>query len=150
MKLPTAEFTYNKQVKGAGKIIDFERKGNVVRFYLGREDDNQYWGDDWNDAPYEHNAGRVYNEYVIGTADVVFPFDWEVLEPRDGQCNSGWSKEDMQKRYVPCIVAVPPTAAVDTWWLGDFQKMLGVSDTKKIYFGDTAFDFMDGGKKDGI
>ena len=46
------------------KIIDFDKKGNVVRFYLGEDVCNDYWGDDWNDAPYEHNAGTVYNRYV--------------------------------------------------------------------------------------
>lgn len=38
------------------KIIDFERKGNLVRFYLGDDDLAEWWGDDWNDTPYEHNA----------------------------------------------------------------------------------------------
>lgn len=44
------------------KIIDFERKGNLVRFYLGDDDLEEWYGDDWNDTPYEHNAGQVYDE----------------------------------------------------------------------------------------
>lgn len=28
------------------KIIDFERKGNIVRFFLGADDRFNYWGDD--------------------------------------------------------------------------------------------------------
>ena len=48
-----------------GKIIDFERKGNIVRFYLGDvNNSNGYYGDDWDDVPYEHNAGKVYEQYV--------------------------------------------------------------------------------------
>ena len=59
------------------KIIDFDKKGNVVRFYLGKDDLNDYWGDDWNDVPYEHNAGTVYDEFI------------------------------MRKRKVPCLIIVP-------------------------------------------
>ena len=55
------------------EIIDFERKGNVVRFYLGKN--GEQWGDDWDDAPYEHNAGKVYTvSYTTtdyGKVDVV-------------------------------------------------------------------------------
>lgn len=29
------------------------------------EDFENAWGDDWNDAPYEHNAGEPYGEYVV-------------------------------------------------------------------------------------
>ena len=28
------------------KIGDFDRKGNVIRFYLVKDDCNDYWGDD--------------------------------------------------------------------------------------------------------
>ena len=65
------------------KIIDFEKKGNLVRFWLGTDDCSDYWGDDWDDAPYEHNAGYVYSEYVTGYIDYVFPFETLVLEPCD-------------------------------------------------------------------
>ena len=30
------------------KIIDFDEKGNVVRFYLGDDNCEDYWGDDWD------------------------------------------------------------------------------------------------------
>ena len=43
------------------KIIDFECTGNVVRFYLGKDNEKDYHGDDWNDTPYECNAGTVYS-----------------------------------------------------------------------------------------
>lgn len=29
--------------------------------YFTTQDLNKQWGDDWNDAPYEHNAGRPYS-----------------------------------------------------------------------------------------
>ena len=45
------------------KILDFELKGNVIKFYLGNC--NDWWGDDWDDRPYEHNAGKVYDQYGV-------------------------------------------------------------------------------------
>ena len=119
------------------KIIDFERKGNVVRFYLGADDCSDYWGDDWNDAPYDCNAGTVYDQYVTGVKDIAFPFDSLVLEP-----SSEWegdsryhSKEDMKKRVVPCIIVVPKNVHDDGW--GDrFSDWIGADGIKKIYFGD--------------
>jgi hypothetical protein len=65
------------------QIIDFKRKGNVVRFYLG-DATVHYWGDDWNDRPYEHNAGQVYEEFIKGYKDIAFDFDDLVLEPANG------------------------------------------------------------------
>ena len=117
------------------KIIDFERKGNVVRFYLGNDDCENYWGDDWNDAPYEHNAGSVSERFVVGVRDLYFPFDWLVLEPCSGAFNSGYTKEDMKKRIVPCIIAVP-TEIVDGSWNTDFEHWVGADGIQKFYFGD--------------
>lgn len=121
------------------KIIDFKKKGNVVRFYLGEKTpdwgwvnpdyikggktpdwlkpEDGYWGDDWDDRPYEHNAGQVYEEFIKGYKDVAFDFDDFVLEPADGAWdrNSRWSKEDMIARKVPCIIAVPKEVHQDTW-----------------------------------
>jgi hypothetical protein len=35
-------------------------------------------GDDWDDSPYEHNAGIAYDEYVREYVDVVVPFNMEL------------------------------------------------------------------------
>ena len=35
------------------KIIDWDRKGNVLRLYLGEDRLEDWWGDDWDDRPYE-------------------------------------------------------------------------------------------------
>ena len=121
-----------------GKIIDFEKKGNLVRFFIGDDDENEYWGDDWDDRPYEHNAGSVYDRYIIDTTDVVFPFDYTVLEPSEDwkvSGNSEWSKEDMKNRNVPCIIAIkdPENRYTDCFSdaaVGDYKDML------KFYFGD--------------
>lgn len=75
------------------QVIDIERKGNLVRLYVG--ENGKQWGDDWDDAPYEHNAGTVYQEYVERTVDLVVPFDLHVIEPADNALNSEWCKQDM-------------------------------------------------------
>ena len=83
------------------QIIDIERKGNMIRFYIGVN--GKQWGDDWNDAPYEHNAGTVYSQYVERIEDVAVPFDLYVHEPSDDGINSHYSKEDFMSRKVAPI-----------------------------------------------
>ena len=140
-------------------IIDFEKKGNVVRFYLGEktpewgwtnpnykdytgktptwlEPQDLYYGDDWDDYPYEHNAGSVYDEFIKGHCDVAFDFDDLVLEPCDGEHNSEWCKEDMRDRYVPCIIVVPKEVYGESSWDDSFAKWASADGIKKYYFGD--------------
>lgn len=120
------------------KIIDFEKNGNVVRFYIGTSDD--YWGDDWNDCPYEHNAGTVYSAYVTRIIDVAFPFDAKVLEPADDypawQGNSPYTKEDMKKRNTPCLIVVPEEIALNDWVYDSFTKYVGSDNVERFYFND--------------
>lgn len=141
------------------KIIDFERKGNVVRFYLGEKTEDwgwtnedykdgsgetpdwlrpsdRYYGDDWDDAPYECNAGRVYDEFVKGHRDIAFPFDDLVLEPRDGEFNSEYCKDDFVDRKVPCIMVVPAELTAESPWDDGFRHWLGNAEVKKYYYGD--------------
>lgn len=115
------------------KIIDFERKGNVVRFLLGEDSLENWYGDDWNDYPYECNAGTVYDQFIVGYKDIAFPFDVNVLEPSDGAYNSGWCKDDMKARTVPCIIVVQDTLDL---YDRDFAKNMGRADIQKFYFGD--------------
>lgn len=117
------------------RIIDFHKKGNVVRFFLGADDDFNYSGDDWDDIPYEHNAGKVYSDHIIGHKDVFFPFDDLVLEPCDGDFNSFHTKEDMKKRVVPCIIVIPKEMH-DEEWGESFSKFVGADGIQKYYFGD--------------
>ena len=117
------------------KIIDFEKKGNMVRFSLGKPELEEWWGDDWDDTPYEHNAGRVYDEYVEATRTIVFGFDDVVFEPCDGYDNSPWCKEDMIKRKVPCI-CVLKAEYQDPDGYYDFRDIIGNDRIIKYYFGD--------------
>ena len=124
------------------KIIDFKKKGNVVRFFLGKDGLKEWGGDDWNDRPYEHNAGEVYEEYVAGYRDVFFPFNFAVVEPKDGNWNgnSDWCKDDMKERKIPCIIAIRQTEEEDwnNWHDDDFMHWVGGDspDIIKFYFGD--------------
>lgn len=122
-----------------GQIIDFKRKGNMVRFYIGKN--GKQWGDDWNDAPYDCNAGQVYNEYVDHYIDVYAPFDALVLEPCDGYFNCPYTKEDMIQRKVPCIIVVSADV-VDGSWHDDFQYWVGADGAVKVYFGDDEEDVL--------
>lgn len=139
------------------KIIDFEKKGNVVRFYLGEKTEDwgwtrsdytidskipdwlkssdTYYGDDWDDRPYEHNAGQVYAEFIKGYKDIAFNFDDLVLEPCCGTYNSSWCKDDMVARKVPCIIVVPKEVYKDSWD-DSFDIWVGADGIKKYYFGD--------------
>lgn len=117
------------------QIIDMERRGNVVRFYLG-ENGKQH-GDDWNDKPYEHNAGRVYKEFVKGYFDMAFAFDICLFEPSHctvKESDSGVCKDDLVARKTPCLVVL---AAKDGDMCWSFSGALENEKAGMIYYGDT-------------
>ena len=119
------------------EIIDFKCKGNLIRFYLG--ENGTQWGDDWDDTPYDCNAGKVYDEYISGIADVCVPYDALVLEPFNtwGHSNNcGFCKQDMINREIPCIIIVPPDV-LDGSWHDDFDYWVKNENVIKVYFGDT-------------
>lgn len=123
-------------------VCDFAKKGNVVRLFLCEEDKfDKAWGDDWDDAPYEHNAGEVESELVTSYLDLYFKYDVSVREPADDCINSSYAKEDFKHRYAPCIVAYLPPEE-DIWWDWDYSysRLVGFSEDAsnlvKIYFGD--------------
>lgn len=150
------------------EIIDFDRKGHVVRFYLGEKDpkwgwtnpnyknqyggtpdwlepSNTYSGDDWDDTPYEHNAGSVYDYYIKGYKDIAFNFTDIVMEPCEGQLNSYYCKNDFINRTVPCIIAIPRAVWEKYYNTTPWEKMhsyeywakeVADPDVKKFYYGD--------------
>ncbi len=118
------------------EIIDFERKGNQIKFFLGKN--GKQYGDDWNDIPYEHNAEKVYQEYISGEKVITFDFDDYVFEPCDGcPINSGFSKLDMIARKVPCIIVIKKKDVKDSEWIFSFRGAMQHKKVKKYYFGDT-------------
>jgi len=120
------------------KIIDFEVRGNVVRFALGADCCDDYWGDDWDDRPYEHNAGEVYSQYIKGYATIMFPFNYMVLTPETDwhyESNSPFCKDDFKTRKAPCVVAVELKDNDYDWSVCYSQDALR-ADVLKFYFED--------------
>ena len=82
------------------QIIDIQAKGHLLRLYVGANGDQ--YGDDWDDAPYEHNAGPVYDKFVERYVDVVIPFDYHLEEPSSYSLNYGYLKyEQFIKGSIP-------------------------------------------------
>ena len=64
----------------------------------------EQWGDDWNDAPYEHNAGAPYTQ---GFGQVVMlawigPF----VPPSEGHYNNPWSVKEINAGATPWLKTV--------------------------------------------
>lgn len=120
------------------KILDWEKKGNVVRLYLGEETLEDWGGDDWDDVPYEHNAERVDDEYVMAIKEFVVPFGYSVLEPSEEWAfngNSKYSKDDLKAREVPCLVICK-----DSGLEKSFFEACANNKSLKIYMGDLLAD----------
>ena len=81
-------------------------------------------GEDWNDVPWECNAGRVYDEYIEGYTIISFSFEWNVYEPK-----RFFSKKELIDRIVPCIIA-------SKHHFNSFQEALRDTKAKMYYFGD--------------
>ena len=116
------------------KIIDARIRGNVVRFYFGKDDLKEWWGDDWNDRPYDCNCGEVYEEYVTGYADIAFSLDWWVSEPCKGVWNTPYAREDFMKGNIPLVAVCKEEDA----WGDDFQSVIRTPSTITFCMGDKA------------
>lgn len=72
------------------------------------------WGDDWNDAPYEHNAGQPYGDHrptpgapLVEHSILKVAFDGDLSTPRDGfDYNSLYSVEDINNKKVPWLKSI--------------------------------------------
>lgn len=118
------------------RVLDVDLSGNVAKFFLGRSDLDFWYGDDWDDSPYEHNAGLVYCEFVDDELEVAFPLDHVVSEPCDGHWNSAWSKEDMRLGYVPMFATLVPKES-DRWrYESNFDAVVADVHCKRVYMGD--------------
>lgn len=116
-------------------VCDWKTKGNLVRFYYCAADDyDKVWGDDWDDKPYEHNAGMVYDRYVKGYIDMCFNFDIVLLEAENDwsyRGNSPFSKEDFKNKLAPILIAYKPPE--NDWWDGsEYHQLLGAENSNQI------------------
>lgn len=68
------------------------------------QDLDKQWGDDWDDRPYEHNAGAPYEWSGEDTGDpweiVEIRFQGDFYAPCEGYCNSPWSVRDINSGAV--------------------------------------------------
>lgn len=108
------------------KLIDVATKGNLVRLYFGEYDEKtdtwagaaageQPYGDDWDDAPYEDNAGTVYDRFIKSTVDVAVQWEYEVTEPFAGRY---FTREELFERKMPFISIVTNP----DYWYTDKKK----------------------------
>ena len=84
-------------------LIDACWQGNALRVYFGSSVE-EITGDDFNDVPYESNAGIVYSEFVKCVLDVMVPFNYTIHDPAsDLDCyeNSTLCRDDFKSGEVP-------------------------------------------------
>lgn len=98
------------------------------------------WGDDWDDAPYEHNAGEPYDHH--GEKLIRLGFDAPYDDPTEGHgSNSPYSVEMINRGDIawlrPCKWATKgaqPIRAGDT--IGTFiDKILASGGRLAVYWG---------------
>lgn len=89
--------------------------------YFTKKPIHEQWGDDWNDAPYEHNAGEPY-DYALKVA-------WEgpLEEPSEGHLNSPYSVEQINAGQIAWL-------RTDKW----------ITPAQAIMAGATIGEFIDG------
>lgn len=111
------------------ELIDCERKGNLIRLYFGKN--GEQCGDDWDDVPYEHNAGMVYHEYIKAIMDIVIDFQYEIKEPADDakNGNSIYCRNDFKDKKIYAFKIILHNQSVTT-------------DIVTIYFGNTLLDIV--------
>ena len=66
------------------------------------------WGDDWDDAPYEHNAGEPYLPREEGDEpwDIIkVAWDGDFDTPDTYLVNTTWSVEDINNKCVPWLAS---------------------------------------------
>lgn len=65
---------------------------------------NKQWGDDWNDAPYEHNAGRPYVDQDEPGEVFKVAFESRHEMPGHQNLNSPWSVQQINAGCVAWLV----------------------------------------------
>jgi len=115
-RLETAEYREEKPKMRLCYIED------CWAFFTDRELDgpDRQWGDDWNDAPYEHNAGRPYShdgqriEVVGFMADLESPCANAINSPYSvEQINAGVVAWLRSPSYTDELVVIPAGASIE-------------------------------------
>lgn len=94
----------------SSSYMDYEYP--ITLYFTSLNDVTKQWGDDWNDKPYEHNAGEPYTEMTIDEKKVkadmmkVLLRSYHIMTPRTNYINSAYSVEEINNKKVPWLQLV--------------------------------------------
>lgn len=106
------------------------------RAFFTTQDLDKQWGDDWDDAPYEHNAGWPYEAKGIdrdrGEAWEITEllFDSVPLETPDQNTSNNWSVERINAKEIPWL-------QTSSWMVRNWHA----GDVKRVWAGTTLSEF---------
>ena len=95
----------NYQLCYVDRLDDF----GAIKLWFSDLDVSNVWGDDWDDKPYEHNAGEPYDvidsEIINKYIKIIIELnDKELLLPCSGTINSNFSVEDINiRKQIPWL-----------------------------------------------
>lgn len=99
------------EIRYAEPVLCYVEGG--VAYFTTRDLAHQ-WGDDWNDAPYEHNAGSPYSFGDRDRARGIEPwtlvrvaFTCPLCQPSDGCSNSPYSVDQINEKRTPWLKPSP-------------------------------------------
>lgn len=104
--------------------------------YFTSQDLDKQWGDDWDDAPYEHNADPPYEFGAHDAAAGKLPwlitkvaFDGQLSRPCDGYLNSCWTVQQINAGGIAwlrgtCEITGLPVVIPAGCSLGDFCALV--------------------------
>jgi hypothetical protein len=116
------------------KILDVDCKGNLVRFHLGESDLKNWYGDDWNDTPFEHNAGPVYDQFVEKYLCVCFQWDYAIFTPDYGHLNSHYCRNVFKTGRIPILVAIKDEEGSSNY-VSTFEQAIVHPNAELFYMG---------------
>ena len=99
----------------------------------------EQWGDDWDDAPYEHNAGEPYSFHDYDKAEgrdpwhiVRVAYSGDLSAPCDGHTNSPYCVRDINAGAhawlrTPSYIKGTPTIIPAGTTLADFCELVRIA-----------------------
>lgn len=131
---------------------DYNKETATHYAFFTPKDLEDQWGDDWNDAPYEHNAGWPYDIDIVevnenNVATKIEEYDvlqvsfalrsYNYTLPCDNHLNSPWSVQDINSDAVAWIYDV---VSVEDGINGKGQKVYKRAYTT-VHAGINPYDF---------
>jgi hypothetical protein len=99
--------------------------------YFTTQNLSHQWGDDWNDAPYEYNAGCPYRygkyDAQAGKqpwAIVKVAFDGNFVAPSEGYNNSPWSVQQINEKAVAWLKPIEGASIFAGVTVAEFIRLI--------------------------